>query len=69
MPDVGCSLDSHNNWQIAILCGVSRIPESFKVLVRELQSLGLSIDLRKKEDVLKEIEKAKEKVKEAVESK
>ena len=44
------------------------IPESFKVLVRELQSLGLSIDLRKKEDVLKEVEKNKSKAKEAVEA-
>ncbi|MBI3012296.1 MAG: DNA-directed RNA polymerase subunit beta, partial [Elusimicrobia bacterium] len=42
------------------------IPESFKVLVKELQSLGLSIELRKKESVSKSSEKEKSKEKEAL---
>lgn len=43
------------------------VPESFKVLVKELQSLGLSIELMKKEQgaaMVKEIEKEKTKEKE-----
>ena len=43
------------------------IPESFKVLVRELQSLGLHIDLKKKDEVAKIIGKEKARQKEIVE--
>ncbi len=45
------------------------VPESFKVLIKELQSLGLSIELLKTADVNKELEKEKTKEKEAVVSK
>ena len=40
------------------------VPESFKVLVKELQSLGLAIDLRKIEEIKETAEKGKEKSKE-----
>ena len=45
------------------------IPESFKVLVKELQSLGLSIELKKKESEEKGSEKSKTKEKVEVGSK
>lgn len=44
------------------------VPESFKVLVKELQSLGLAIDLRKKDEIKETALKSKEKSKEKEET-